>query len=217
MMGCYYERNGKRGTSTGNGKIKTKQNKTKKKKKDGKKPNLTLILSATSLPNVFCSICWFSRSPFYVLVTSRLGAFWTSDEFHPRRICLHLTNWSSIRGWKNANSLVATVIVSVATSPGCYRTDLNRAPLKRVFPIYNCTIEKSTRQLNAKSRVLIVIVYSVKKKLDKFRKTFNWNALDLLACNTAFFVLAARRRHLASLPGGTDLIRGRAFGPGISR
>ena len=59
--------------------------------------------------------------------------------------------------------------------------------------------------------------YSVKKKLDKFRKTFNWNALDLLACNTAFFVLAARRRHLASLPGGTNLIRGRAIGPGISR
>ena len=68
MMGCYYERN-----EHGEWENKNKTKLKRKKKKHGKKPNLTLILSASSLPNVFLFLLLISRSPSYVLVTYRLG------------------------------------------------------------------------------------------------------------------------------------------------
>ena len=60
------------GNEHGEWKNKNKISTTTTTKKHGKSLTLTLILSATSLPNVFLFLLLISRSPFYVLVTSRL-------------------------------------------------------------------------------------------------------------------------------------------------
>ena len=86
------------------GKLKQQQ---QQQQKDGKSLTLTLILSATSLPNFV--LFFLLIFPFHVLVTFRLteyvntrgqrnflGAFWTFEEFNPRKIHVHLKNWSRI-------------------------------------------------------------------------------------------------------------------------